>query len=500
VTEAGGSNNNGTIFKITTSGSLTTIYNFSAVTSSTNSDGVNPENLIPSGDGNFYGAAGNGGSNGTGTIFEITPSGSMISVQSISGAWIGNNGAIRGSDGNFYTMSDSYTGEIYIVTQSGSEATLHTFSNPVSNGSGGFTNSDGAYPEGLLVEGNDGNYYGSTDDGGAPGYGTLFKITSGGSLTTLYSFNGPNGKNPYAGLIKAADGSMYGTTDSGGAYNGGTIYKLSNGSVTLVGSLQDAPQTPVVMGRDGNFYGTSSRTVYMMTPSGSETNLGVFVDKSVLYPSALVEGNDGNFYGTTYTSVFEVLMSPLPVAAGTLFNYQIAASNTPTSYGATGLPPGVSVNTTTGLVSGTPTMSGNYNLILSATNNYGTGSGTLPIVVLGPDITTQPGNQAATTGQVVTFTVTATGSGTVTYQWQKNGGNITGANGSSYSIPAVAQSDAGSYSVVVTDSTGSVTTSFNLSVSSGIPATPWWALGILSLLLLAVAAYFLSVGKSPASQ
>jgi uncharacterized repeat protein (TIGR03803 family) len=324
----------------------------------------------------------------------------------------------------------------------------------------------------------------------------VFLITPSGSFSVLYTFNLPDGVCPSAKLVKGPDGSLYGTTTGGGTNNSaGTVYRVSGGSVTTVASVADNPSTSVTKGRDGNFYGTGYRSVYEVTPSGSATILGVFINKNDVSPSALAQGNDGNFYGTISGggangkgSIFEVLTSPLPIVAGSAFDYSITASNIPKSYGASGLPPGLSVNTSTGLISGTPTMSGTYYLSLTATNDGGAASGTLPVVVLGPAITTPPGNQSATAGQSMTFTVVAAGTGTVTYQWQANGTNIPGANGASYTIPSVAVADSGSYSVIISDSNGTVTSFFTVAVLPAIPALPPWAYVLLPAFILFVAA------------
>jgi uncharacterized repeat protein (TIGR03803 family) len=86
---------------------------------------------------------------------------------------------------------------------------------------------DGWYPYAALVQGSDQNFYGTTTEGGANNDGTVFKITSTGTLTTLHSFNTTDGAAPYAGLIQASNRTFYGTTASGGANNDGTVFSLS---------------------------------------------------------------------------------------------------------------------------------------------------------------------------------------------------------------------------------------------------------------------------------
>ena len=186
--------------------------------------------------------------------------------------------------------------------------------------------------------------------------------------------------------------------------------------------------------------------------------------------------------------------------AGNMFSYQILATNNPTGYGASGLPSGLNVNTSTGAITGTPAVTGTTSVTtsvaLSATNAGGTGTATLAITVLPPppSISTQQGTQAVTSGQSATFSINATGSGTLTYQWYKNSAAIPGATSASYTIPETTAGDAATYSVTVTDQYGDTSTStYTLTVNSPIPALPLLALAAMVLLLFAMATPFLHV-------
>jgi len=186
-----------------------------------------------------------------------------------------------------------------------------------------FTGGNGAGPDrATLVQGFDGNFYGTTFGGGTDdscsyfvfvGCGTVFKINSAGTLTTLYSFDDTNGSEPSAALLQTADGTLYGTTHAGGTYGYGTFFKFAPaGKLTTLHSFDSTDganvDAPVVQGNDGNFYGTSYLggaygygTVYKITPQGALTTLHSFDSTDGANPvAALVLGSDGNFYGTTF--------------------------------------------------------------------------------------------------------------------------------------------------------------------------------------------------------
>jgi uncharacterized repeat protein (TIGR03803 family) len=170
-----------------------------------------------------------------------------------------------------------------------------------------FTN--GANPLLGLAQASDGYFYGATSSGGLPirfngdGYGTMFKISTDGALTSLYSFTGGNDGAEPEGLVQGSDGNFYGTTGGGGTSNLGTVFKIStNGVLTSLysftgGTDGDGPGAGLVQGSDGNFYGTTLSTFFQMTPAGVLTTL-----VSDFFSSALVQGSDGYFYGTTGAS------------------------------------------------------------------------------------------------------------------------------------------------------------------------------------------------------
>ena len=212
---------------------------------------------------------------------------------------------IQGSDGNFYGTTAqggaSSVGTVFKVTPAGVRTTLTSF-----NGL------NGSNPQAGLVVGSDSNFYGTTYQGGASNFGTVFKVTPAGVLTTLVSFNLTIGTNPRAGLVVGSDGNFYGTTQNNGASIYGTVFRMTPAGVltTLVNfnyTNGANPYAGLVIGSDGNFYGTTysggasgSGTVFKMTPAGVLTTLMSFNTTNGRYPYAgLVSGSDGNFYGTT---------------------------------------------------------------------------------------------------------------------------------------------------------------------------------------------------------
>jgi uncharacterized repeat protein (TIGR03803 family) len=248
TTQTGGANQRGTVFRVTPAGVETILHSFGGDGGIAGSfDGAAPiAALVLGADGNFYGTTSTGGAHNVGTVFQITPAGTVTVVHSFSGGTAGTFGNIAsganpsasviiGSDGNFYGTTlygGAYLeGAVFKVTPAGVETLLHSFA-----GNDGITGStDGAWPTAGLVEGSDGNFYGTTTAGGA--YyreGCVFKVTPTGVETVLHSFSGlgaiPNstdGVNPRAALIQATDGNFYGTTGLGGVYNGGTIFKMT---------------------------------------------------------------------------------------------------------------------------------------------------------------------------------------------------------------------------------------------------------------------------------
>jgi uncharacterized repeat protein (TIGR03803 family) len=357
TTEVGGKNLAGEVFKITPSGTLTRLYSFCSLANC--ADGGFPlAGLALSSDGNFYGTTVGGGANTNpdcgagrcGTVFKMTPSGTLTTLYSFCGQANCTDGAnpvglVQALDGNFYgttelggannagtTCSNSGCGTVFKITATGTLTTLYSFCSLASC-------ADGAVPFAGLVQATNGSLYGTTRAGGSGG--TVFKITTTGTLTTLYRFcsqtNCSDGEFPLAGLVQAENGDLYGTTARGGTSNHttlchntgcGTVFKITpSGTLTTLyrfcaqANCTDGaePEAGLVRATDGNFYGTTMwggqnngcgsqgsgcGTVFKITPSGTRTTLYSFCAQTSCadgsLADALFQATNGTFYGSTY--------------------------------------------------------------------------------------------------------------------------------------------------------------------------------------------------------
>jgi uncharacterized repeat protein (TIGR03803 family) len=316
----------GTVFRMTPGGALTILYAFG----SGGSLPIFPTGtLLAAADGNLYGTT----TEGAASVFRMTTGGSVTFLTELGGPAYGT--LIQGTDGNLYgttilngtgtcswqstrCMPASGRGTIFRLSPSGGGLTyLHVF-----NGS------DGAKPYAGLVQATDGNFYGTTTEGGANGYGTIYRMTPGGSVSTLYHFRaGSDGSHPlFSALLQGSDGSLYGTTQfGGGSRDAGTVFKITpGGAYTLLHSFTGQfipdgtpptgeagdgvqPSAGLVQASDGNYYGTTGGggalgggTAFMITPGGTYTQLYMFAGNAEgSSPTAtLVQGADGNLYGT----------------------------------------------------------------------------------------------------------------------------------------------------------------------------------------------------------
>ncbi|HEX4158731.1 MAG TPA: choice-of-anchor tandem repeat GloVer-containing protein [Rhizomicrobium sp.] len=314
----------GTVFKLTPQGTETVLYAFRG-----GSDGAFPlSNLVIDGSGTLYGTTQEGGL-GAGTVFKLASDGTETVLYAFQGppdGWVPQGTLVGDGSGNLYgtTVLGGNTGgdecqsrgcgTVFKVAPDGSETVLHAFK-------GG---SDGFVPLGGVILDNQGNLYGTTDEGdgsGCNGYGcgTIFKVSSDGTETALYAFQGDSdGAGPWSNPIIDASGTLYGTTIEGGPSNRGTVFKLApDGTETVLYAFTDSsdgvyPIAGLVADSAGNLYGTTSvggnsgcqragcGAVFELTPKGNETVLYAFKHTHGQYPSAaLLLGTHGELYGTT---------------------------------------------------------------------------------------------------------------------------------------------------------------------------------------------------------
>jgi uncharacterized repeat protein (TIGR03803 family) len=338
----------GTIFKVSPQGTLTMLYSFQEPEWGPSSG------LIQANDGNFYGTTAYGGGssncyayNGCGTVYKITPEGGMTTLYSFSELAAPLSGVIQASDGNFYGTTyygggGSCTfgcGTIFQLTPEGTLTTLTSFAGTNLSAPGG------------LVQATDGNLYGTTLSGGEGsayrlvGNGSVFEITPGGTLTMLYSFcaqtNCTDGGGPGT-LIQAANGNFYGTTLYGGANGKGTVFEITaGGTLTTIYSFCSQPDctdgnepTGLMQASDGNFYGTTLHgssgggTIFEIN-AGKLTRIYKFSPSGGVYPdganpnAGVMQAADGSFYGT---ATYGGTRSDCTDGCGTVFTFGLPAA------------------------------------------------------------------------------------------------------------------------------------------------------------------------------
>ncbi len=493
---AGGSQGVGTVFHMDTNGVVTLVYTFQ-----NSSDGSYPYAALVQGtNGLLYGTAVGGGAKATARF-----SGWLRMAARQPGRWIlpavarmPYGGLVQGRDGNFYGTTyhggaSSYGapywgyGTVFRLTASGSLTAIHSFDYE-----------EGAYPSSTLVQGGDGSFYGTTQGGGTNGgWGTIFKITPAGILTSLFSFANTNGAVPFAGLVQDSGGTFYGTTTAGGAYGAGTVFKLAaDGTFASLYSFTGGNDGSncsggLLLASDGNLYGTTVGggayglgTVFRISPEGTLATLVSFDGYQGANPECtLIQGTDGRLYGTTqnggangWGAIFRLsLDSPLQITqqpqpqqgfAGDSFTFSVATfGSLPVSYqwlkNGTSLSDGGNVSgsrsrtlTLTNLGVADAAM---YSVVVS--NVYGavTSAGArLEVIFSPPYLISGPEAQTVLVGVTATFSVEAAGDA-LSFQWQENGTNLTdggtisGSATATLTLTSVSTANAGAYSVIVSN-------------------------------------------------
>ncbi len=534
-------NTDNVFFKITTTGTYTPLANgCGTATGCTTGAQVGRDassSLINGGDGNLYAIA---SINSYDQFYQLTPQGAFTALYRFSSYYTnnadfpGDSQLILGSDGNFYgtAYGGPSNGAIFRLTPGGVFAQLYAFTK-LSSGLPQ-VNSDGAYLNAPLVEGTDGNFYGVALYGGVNGSGTIFKMTPGGVFSLLYAFSADgdedlstshnaDGAAPGAGLVLGKDGNFYGTTQFGGANGVGTIFKITPAGVfTKLHDFGNTPQasitisatpstitagqsatldwafagtndfyeggTPVsklTLGTDGNLYGVAgsplagpsggesgggqygSGIAFQITPGGTFTVLYSFgsnaQDGTFPYAS-LIQGSDGNFYGTTYAgganpalsgefggTVFKLAVGPAPASAPPCTASGAWSGSEPAS----------------GSFIAAPTTPGNYTYTLTCTSNTNqiisqdvtltvTAAAALPTVT----IAANPSSLVLGSSSTLSWSSTNATSCTASGAWS----GTEAINGSLSVTPGATGSS--SYALTCTGSGGSVTSTATVTVTA----------------------------------
>ena len=348
TTEYGGTNGEGTVFRMAADGTLSTLVSFDGI------NGAEPYGaLVQGADGNFYGTTQYGGSNGQGTVFGLTTNGAMASLFSFDGlrglhpqsglaqgtdgsfygtasyGGVGFNGADLSGDGILFRLGDDPPGTppaliaqpasqiapvggaaVFSVKAGGSAPLSYAWQRNGSAIAGATQSSYTASPVSLNDSGGQfgclvSNAYGSAASASAEL--SVFNVSG-----PLFSFHGFDGGDPSSVLTQGIDGRFYGTTEYGGAFGNGTVFSLStNGlleTLSLFSLIDGAqPSGTLAQGNDGIFYGTTQNggtygngAIFEVTTNGVMATLFSFDNSDGANPqSGLIAGADGNFYGTT---------------------------------------------------------------------------------------------------------------------------------------------------------------------------------------------------------
>jgi len=302
-TQSGGAHGQGTVYKFRPGGPLTNLHTF------TYDEGA-PRGVTFGGDGLLYGVANGGGPVRGGTAFTISTEGAFSTLFSFEGT----NGAnpvphlVLGTDGFLYGTTagggEQEAGTIFRISTNGTLTTLYSFT---------IMNGNVPAPSSPVLQTADGSLYGTTSRGGLYDLGTVFKLGTNSTFSTLVHFDATNGSYPLTGLTLGTDGSLYGTTWFGGAFNRGTIFRLTSIQtletvITFDGTNGARPMGPLTRALDGALYGTTSQrlsgtnwtpgSVFQLSSNGAMHSVALFSGSSET--RAFLElslASDGALYG-----------------------------------------------------------------------------------------------------------------------------------------------------------------------------------------------------------
>jgi uncharacterized repeat protein (TIGR03803 family) len=219
-----GASNLGTVFKVAKNGAEKLLHSFAGGTA----DGADPlyTALLRDTKGNLYGVTADGGSQDDGVVYKLSTSGKLTVLHSFLGGTqdgcFAHGTPATDKQGNLYGTTSrcgsASGGIVWKVSPKGKETVLHNFAGGASDGAQAIA--------GVILDAH-GNFYGDTDGGGASDDGTIYELSKKGTLTLLHSFAGSDGGTPFGGVIRDATGNLYGTTLEGGSGKEGTVWRLT---------------------------------------------------------------------------------------------------------------------------------------------------------------------------------------------------------------------------------------------------------------------------------
>ena len=320
-TAGGGTNGLGQVFRMTPNGELSTIYSFCSQPNCADGEYPGPAPILGT-DGALYGVTDGDSVGSSSTLYRVTLDGQLTTIYTFCGAstcardGIFPNGIIQASDGNFYgtmAVGGNHGGTMFRITPTGQFTLLYTFCS--------HTNCmDGANPHFPPIQGSDGNFYGTTYDGGKRGGGVVYEVTASGTYKVLHNFCGQSEscESDPSTIVEDANGNLFGTT----VYGISVVFEINpTHHYRILHTILGSPFVGLTLANDGNFYGltqdggaSEEGTIFEVKPTGEFTSLYSFANPQGYDPSPgpLFQGTDGSLYGAT-------LYGPPPCCYGTIF-------------------------------------------------------------------------------------------------------------------------------------------------------------------------------------